>query len=295
MPKLTVVVTCSDRKTVAVDPTLRARDLPHGRVDRLDTWDQRLRSAVATSTLDDLYCGENWVQVKRLMGAAKAARFDAHLWIVSAGLGLQPAQSRAPGYAATFSTRHLDSVATDSCTARQWWAGLQERRGAPSLADLASSGPMLLVLGADYTKALSDDLAELERMSTEAVLFGGATGVASPRRVPSDARLRSELKGTLSSLNTRMATAWLSRLGSNSLSSTLARQDWNLWVERVSRTERYSRPRLTDDEVQRFISASLEINPSVARTTMLRRLREANRACEQARFARLYEKVKGTA
>jgi hypothetical protein len=53
------------------------------------------------------------------------------------------------------------------------------------------------------------------------------------------------------------------------------------------------RAAMTDEEVVRFLRAQLEIDPALACTPLLRRLRDVEgRACEQKRFGELYRRVR---
>jgi hypothetical protein len=110
--KLSVVVTCTDRKMLVPPPALRVSSLPTGAVSsRLDAWTERIHAEVQRVPLSGLYKGEHWLQAHTVISAATRAGFEAELWVVSAGLGLQPATAVFPAYAATFSPGHEDSIA----------------------------------------------------------------------------------------------------------------------------------------------------------------------------------------
>ena len=53
------------------------------------------------------------------------------------------------------------------------------------------------------------------------------------------------------------------------------------------------RQKMTDDDVRDFIRQALMRDPRAAQTKLLRSLRDTGRACEQARFKRLFIEVRG--
>ena len=55
---------------------------------------------------------------------------------------------------------------------------------------------------------------------------------------------------------------------------------------------KYDRRPMDDEEVKRFIWKSLKLDPAVSCTSLLRTLRNSQRACEQKRFKGLYWSVK---
>ncbi|MEX2156705.1 MAG: hypothetical protein WD773_07675 [Gemmatimonadales bacterium] len=57
---------------------------------------------------------------------------------------------------------------------------------------------------------------------------------------------------------------------------------------------KYDHTPMSDDEVRHYISGKLDQAPSSKHTSLLRQLRDSGRACEQSRFRRLFEEVKGT-
>jgi len=46
--------------------------------------------------------------------------------------------------------------------------------------------------------------------------------------------------------------------------------------------------------VRSYVTSKLGENPSAKHTALLRQLRDSGRACEQSRFRRLFEEVRGT-
>jgi hypothetical protein len=290
--KLTVVVTCSDRKSQPSTPDLRVRSLPPGSIQqRSDSWIERLALPRAGVRLDALYCGEHWTQVKRLMRTATGRGVQPDLWIASAGLGLQPASAVAPAYGSTFTRGHPDSVSQDIPGMGEWWRALQDRRGRATLAELARRSPLLIVFSEAYGRAIHAELQALADLSPDVVLFGGAQEVPGLARIPADRRLRGALGGTLTSLNTRMAVRWLEHGQDGRLSAPSAFAAWRDWAESVGQSEQYHRRTLTDEAVISFIRSFTNQSPQPSRSRLLRKLRDKGMACEQRRFAMLHARA----
>lgn len=290
-----MVVTCADRKLTSPAPGLTVRELPEGPVhSRVNAWCERLARAADRVPLRQLYRGDHWTHALSLPSVAAASGFAADLWVASAGLGLQPVGTPAPAYAATFSPRHPDSVGQSNGERAQWWAALQASTGGATLVDLARRGPVLLAVSEAYTAPLSDELARMARQGADTVVIGGSAELEATVRLPADAGLRAALGGTRTSLNVRMAAAWLRACHNGQLASEATQDAWRQWAGASSRVERYQRAAMSDDEVREFVAKELTANPGTSRTRLLRALRDSGRACEQARFAHLFGQVTAT-
>lgn len=288
MPKLTVVVACSDRKSEAPAPGLRARDLPDSHLaTRSAVWRSRLRATSGTRTLTDLYRGEAWFVVRGVLAAARRAGFNPELLVTSAGLGLRRAESIAPGYAATLTVGQADTVGNTTADLRNWWHHL---RAAPDALDpdVALRGKVLLVLSNAYATAMHPDLTTLGHRGDDVLMIGGAVDVKGITRVAADRRLRSVLGGTATGLTMRMAQTWLHAIEGPTLASPIRLQQWCTWAEFVRQDESWKRQPLTDSQVVQFIREARSADPGLSRTRALRTLRDSGRACEQGRFAELY-------
>jgi len=295
MRKLTIVVTCTNRKSLPPATGLRLRDLGPGCLaERSDSWLGRLHQATGGRSLVTLYQGEAWAQMSGLARAATSAGYQPRLLVVSAGLGLREIESVAPSYAATFASRHNDSVGQSTGDAQEWWARLAK---APQALDPSRElrGRVLLVLSAVYASALQTDLSHLATVGAESLMIGGGADMTGIMRIPADRGLRPVLGGTATSLNVRVAKRWLEQLDGRDLTSRHARDRWMKWAASVRREERWDRQSLTDVEVLRFITQLLRNTPGVSRTSALRRLRDSGRACEQRRFADLFQATQDAA
>jgi hypothetical protein len=283
--KLTIVVTCTDRKVVAAQPALTARTLSEGTVQaRVREWRRRLSREQATMRLADLYSGESWTQVKRLIATARSTGYAPDVFVASAGVGLRRIDELSPPYAATFSVGHADSVAPTVDEARTWWSRLPHTPVPEALH------PSIWVLSEAYSRVLAHTLPSIEPRAA-AVVFGGSSNVPDEVRVPADRGLRRALGGTVMSLNVRMAIRWLEIAEGQALAGARTRLAWEEWSRRERHEERYDRKPLTDDAVREFIANLAKLEPGVSKTRALGTLRKSGMACEQRRFATLFSEV----
>lgn len=284
--QLTIVVTCTDRKSRPPSTSLSLRDLPPGAVpQRALTWKQRLAKPEPRLPLVDLYQGEAWTQAKRLIETVRSTGRNPVVLVASAGLGLRHLSQSVPSYAATFSAGHPDSVATNSQDARAWWKALPHD-SAPI------GGSAVWVLSQAYSNAIATDLLERTRPD-QLLVFGGCTAVPEHYRVKSDRALRSTLGGTATSLNLRAANQWMTLSTEIDPYSTEARDRWDNWTEENRSADSYDRKSLNDESVIVFIRQILKQQSNVSKTRALRALRDAGFACEQARFANLFNETAG--
>ena len=287
---LTIVVTCTERKSLPVSADLQIRSLPDSSIpERYDTWRARLDRAVDRVPLDRLYAGEAWAQVKRLASTATRRGFGVEVVVASAGLGLCDVRETGPAYAATFSTGHADTVGATPAERTGWWS-LIAPDAAERLLRASSLGPVLLVLSAAYAGVLSSELGRLAGAGGDLLLIGGREDIDGLPRLAADRALNAPLGGTVSSLNVRMATAWLEQ-GDEGALFTEARLDrWTSWAGGVRRELAPSRAALTDDRALAFINDLRVADPRISATRALRQLRDAGFACEQQRFSALFRR-----
>lgn len=282
--KLTIVVTCTDRKLGTPSEDLLARSLTSGTVtQRASQWHDRVTAAKAETRLLDLYKGESWAQAKRLADTAAKTGFDVDLLVASAGLGLRSVTELAPAYAATFARGHLDSVATTAADASVWWNGL------PHTAAARPEVPSIWVLSESYAIAMQDQLTSLDPANS--LVFGGASDTPENLRVRSDRNLRAALGGTVTSLNTRTAIRWLEIANGSAPTSADVRRAWVAWTRDARQPETYNRRPLPDATIRTLIQEMRGQQPQLSKTVALRTLRASGIACEQRRFSGLFEEA----
>ena len=279
--KLTVIVTCTDRKAATARPALMARHLPLDRVQtRARLWITSLAESSSRIPLIDLYRGETWSQVKRLVATAHSIGFETDVLVASAGLGLRRLDDTAPAYAATFTRGHPDSVAGSAHESAAWWELLPH-------AELTKPKCAMWVLSENYGQAIGGHLVE-HCMADDQLVFGGANGIPDEVRVASDRTLRRALGGTTTSLNVRTAIQWLLVTKDVGPFGTRAEAAWHGWAEGARYREQYDRRPVSDSAVLEFVASVRSRDPRISKTRALRSLRDAGMACEQGRFSTLF-------
>ncbi|NYG07754.1 hypothetical protein BJ986_002241 [Phycicoccus badiiscoriae] len=282
--KLTIIVTCTDRKSATPPSELMVRNLPTGQVQvRARVWQEALARATLRRPLIDLYGGETWSQVRALWLVATSLGYEPIMFVASAGLGLQHVSTPAPAYAATFSTGHADSVAASVPEAQAWWGALPQ-------AEIAAGGRAIWVLSETYSRAVSQRLLR-ETAPIDLLVFGGSKEVCDSVRIPSDRALRRALGGTVASLNVRSAMQWLSLSDGEDPFTIAARGRWRDWSHEKRYREVFDRKPMSDSAVLEFVGELRAHHPSISKTGALKVLREAGMACEQRRFSNLFQQA----
>jgi len=284
--KLTVVVTCTNRKKSVPTQGCSIRDLPPtiNLPVRADRWLENMSGATERFRLRELYKGDAWRRSIDIERAARAKGFEVELLVASAGLGLRSIDDVGPSYGATFSPGHPDSVGPGA----EWWraiaAGSRDR-----LARAAEEGPVMFVISARYATALEADIRYTASKAAECLVIGGAREIPGATRVAANAALAAHFGGTLGSLNQRTARAWIDRLESSSLIDADAQHRWHRWVGEIGPRSMPKREPASDSAIRHFVARLRSRDPGISRTRALKTLRASGIACEQARFAQLFE------
>ena len=292
LESLTVVVTCTDRKSTRPTPELTVRSLPNSSVtDRVGQWVDRIDSAAPSVRIRDLYRGDSWYQALRLEASAHRAAKKIRVLVASAGLGLRDIDGSAVPYSATFSAGNVDTVGTGAEQLSEWWRGLGASNAALS-PDAALDGPTLLVLSSAYSRAMGPSLGML-RERDDVLTFGGDDSTDFGNRIPANKRLSSALGGTAMTLNLRSAIKWIDLSDTASIFSELSHIRWRAWAETASIPEAIERIRQSDDDIKDWIVRMIRDEPHLSRSAALRVFRQSGLACEQGRFAALFGSVRG--
>ena len=318
MSTLFIVAACSTRKRLRVPPHRRLGEVGARSLERrASVWGRRLAESDDPSvSAADLYCGGYWSVVRDLPSAADKAGFTARVFVASAGYGLIPASRMVRGYSATFSTRHADSVirvgetaATPSEVRVAWWRHVNAGSGwadaspwpITRLAQQHPEASVLVVASPPYLDAMSEDLLEArqhlgdpDRLVLVSSRLPKTLRALDDHLVPSGVALRSALKlrGALQSLHARTALDILNERAAHGLSARrLQRTYRDLASAHPAAPMRKGTP-ASDERVRLFIEEQLADEPAVSKTRTLQRLRQAALACEQHRFARLFNEVR---
>jgi hypothetical protein len=106
--------------------------------------------------------------------------------------------------------------------------------------------------------------------------------------VACDARLQSLVGGARRSLNIRLTRHLLQNLGSTLPALDVLNALCSDWLASAPDLQRYDRRPRSDQQVRRFIARTLQREPSLRPTPLLRRLRDEGYACEYGRFMKLF-------
>lgn len=309
-PAVRVVVSCTDRKKSKVPAELQLRGYPSDLPARASAWIRRLENpSEAREPASDLYQGEHWAVVKELPDAAACVETFIEVWVASAGYGLIRFGDLVEPYSATFTPGAEDAVtrrgdqSDSSANAQYWWRRLAERTRpdqVPStLAALAASdrrATLIVALSGSYVRAIRRDLevaaTELLDPCQLLLVSGGTPGASFNRlQVPVDARFQHTLGGTRMSLNVRVAKRIVELAPEHGWDGRMVRQLMAAELEQHPEIVRYERHKLSDEEVVAFIEESLANEPTASRSSLLRRLRDLDMACEQKRFGQLFDQT----
>lgn len=284
---LALVVGCTQSKSLPAHDRLLVRNLPAGD-NRCRLWTGHVSAATQTRPLRDLYKGQQWVASRALEQVAAASYGSVQLWIFSAGLGLRPADQRAPGYGASF-TDGPDAVGSTVTERRAWWAQLQALGPSARIADVrASAEDMLVVLSPTYLTVLEPDLAGV---ADEGVAVLTSSTVRHPRGI-STSGLQKALGGSDQTLNQRAAMRLIALAASGPIGARPVLDAYAAWAEPLRNARSYDRTSLEDDALRQIIKTQAARGPQSA-TGLLRQLRGDGFACEQRRFHRLYAETMG--
>lgn len=310
---LHIIANCADTKRAVVSKTLHLRSLRTTSVNRraIQWWDRLAKYSGEPIPALNLYAGDHWSVVKSLPLLANEFGFRSKLWIISAGYGLIPSETLLHPYSATFTSGHPDSVARSSRevagnAVSLWWETLSKVPGPDpeqphSLKHLFSTtrnARFLIVASPPYLRAIEKDLlSAFETISKpdRILVITSRDGIRTSLNgniIRSDARLQASLGGARVSLNARVAAMIIMNSGNWGLDAETLAKKLNRLVANSPTLPNYDRHPMDDEEVKRFIWKSLKEDSTFSCTSLLRTLRNSQRACEQKRFKGLYWSVK---
>ena len=308
MSVLHLVVTCTDRKTIAPNGGPRASQLPLGALEvRIEAWKNALSSTSHDAvSAEDLYAGDHWSVVRSIRSVAPVG-LDLRVWIASAGYGLLPSNALIRPYSATFARDADDAVVpkTNVYSNSDWWRHLGEwnpvggaaPRTISDLAAGATDGFVLIAVSSSYADALSDDLADAVHKTQSdhlAIISAGHRFAEEirPLRIPAAGRLKNALGGAMQSLNARVARNAVSRANEWYPSRAKLAALMMSALEEAPPMTTHDRKRVDDEEIRGYIRAGIREDPGMTHTRLLRSLRDKGLACEQSRFATLFREVR---
>lgn len=294
-----VVTSCGKRKSLEPSASLRAGDLARGDAASLARkWTARMAHAAKRIPARQLYRGRAFRE------AEHAARpMAAELYILSAGLGLIPADREVPAYSLTVANgadNILDRIEDPGVAPRHWWRELTIAAASHSFDDLlrGSSGLLLVAAPTAYLQMIGADLEKLSPTEQKRLrLFTAASLKAVPERLqplvmPYDRRLEAlpGRAGTLSDFAQRALRHFADEILPQAPQGSLDAHA-SAVLEALANAQAPANRRgqsMSDDAIVDLIRVNLDRTNGKS-AAMLRLLRDSFRvACEQKRFKKLF-------
>ncbi len=297
-PNVSLVVACSQRKRIAPAPDLRLGSLRDDGEPRVEEWIRRLEGVDGPRLrAQDLYAGDHWQAALTAYQFTLRYTGRAELWVISAGVGLVAGTKLLRSYSATFASGSPDSVwrgpgdGDRQARLREWWRALPHDGTLSDL--LVRDGFVVVAAGAAYVDALRDDLDALhqqdgtgERVS---VISAGSRG--NGWLLPASGHMRGIAGGTDGALNARLLGLLAEGAEGHGFRHSEMGAALVRAAARVPATARSAGITASDDEVARHIRRMRRGSRSLSRTQALHQLRAARVACEQSRFASIWDRV----
>ena len=299
--RITIITGCVSQKESVPQYERCARSLVPGSMEGLAAqWTRRIADTGSVS-LEDLYRGRGFSEVKRVVTLTNAS-----LWIVSAGLGLRRSTDASRPYSLTVVRGYEDSIESKVECGRfdgpEWWRLVNHGRSHP-IADLINahqSSLVLVALSGPYLDLVSEDLEKITSLKKQSVrLFTKSSLLAIPEcinvtRMPYDGRLDgpdSCIPGTGNDFAQRALRHFVEKILPLSSKGNLEEHKelvLEFW-EGKSFPSKCSRIRLEDADVVALILENWKV-VSGSSSKMLRLLRDEKQvACEERRFRRLFK------
>jgi hypothetical protein len=221
---------------------------------------------------------------------------------MSAGMGLICADEATPSYSATFAGGNEDSISHTGIPDRQWWMELASRRRELNLLatfrDLAlanRASQFVIALSRSYLRIVEAELDEARQLVLNPSRFLVMTSGCNESRkahayivgVPTN--LENLLGGTRTALLSRALKHVLTILPAKNWSPRQVREFLETESNRTRPLRTYERTSMSDNDVIDFIANEKKLNKTVAKSRILRTLRDSGRACEYKRFTRIFE------
>lgn len=301
--QLILTVNCSARKTAPALRLLRASALKRGDLPSLvEEWRARVVAVTERIRADTLYEGRAFSLARKVADAS-----SADLRIISAGMGLLKRDARIPSYDLSVTPGTKDSILDRALSgtqfsAQEWWHAIQRPNLRRPIASALREQPralMVIAASATYVQMVSEELAELDDALRTRIRIVGIKNdktVAAALRshvMPYDTRLNDaalRLQGTEHDYSARALTHFIGlirgdrQLGSAQSHARRVRQS----LSHFCAPRRAVHRRVEDGELRGLIAEFKR--RGLAMTKALGTLRNKEKlACEQNRFARLWE------
>jgi len=306
MKTFSIMIPCTDKKSIQPSDLLRARNLaPAGVDDLAKVWVNNVESDYNKKISESVYNGRSFSE------ALKAKEIlNANFYIISAGLGLISSDHLIPAYNLTVSRGSPDCVLSKiSCNQHgpsEWWKALQRhKKNSLSISECfncSNSDVILLVLSANYAQLIYSELVKLKSEAIKKIRIFGFNierylpNCLQENVLPYDLRFNgpdSPLRGTQSDFGSRCLHHFSQCLSKGKIGGTLLSDD-KLKVQSIITGWRYPNKTINEKKSDVEIGEFILINWTVTmgrKSKMLKLLRSSGFACEQSRFKHLFDGV----
>ena len=296
MQKTAFITTCSARKKKnGIKPVSATKLAPGPQNDILKNWQNLIADSPHSTPVWDIYAGRSICEMKRLSRSN-----NAPLFIISAGLGLIESSEEKPVYDLTVSGKGSSSVTSkvtnDKFSPKDWWTGINRGKKSPISNTIHKfQGTLFVVaLSSQYYDLVKHDLESISLETLQRVRIVGIRpqpkSILAPSILPYDDRLNgpdSPIPGTLSDFPQRCAVHYMNHIhltGDRIDDSSMVAQCMNSLTWPVRTTGE----RIDDEKLIRIIADAIQ-ETGLPKTRLLKHLRHNLKvACEQKRFASLY-------
>jgi hypothetical protein len=252
----------------------------------------------------NLYQSDNWLQALRAFELLRSKTDAVQLFVVSAGLGLIPAEEAIPEYSATFAFGDQNSIGSCFGDNQKWWEKLSCRReqegGVGSITNLAARYPtsvFLIGLGATYLMALLPDLIAARDSMTDSrkmiIVSTGSTKIPAlgSSLLPLDARFENKLGGARTTLNSRLLGHIAQNFDLRELRADKVSIELSKELAELAPIRSFDRKRLADEDILKKLKKGIADVPDISASALLRKFRDSGMACESKRFIRLFKQT----
>jgi hypothetical protein len=290
IPISSIIVPCTNRKISHLGDPVSYKDCDGS----IESWLHNLSvKETGVRPAMEVYCGTAWSNIIKTKQVLPSVKFR----IVSAGYGLINDNTPISNYQATFQSRTINSVgrswSPQSHANQLWWHALVGKDWYQLLAK--EEGLILLQLSSIYLKALEPGLVKLAKKIGDRLIIlspGYKTNIdiLAKKILPIDSRFEHIVKTTRSNLGSA-ALKWLidEFPTNNGWDIQLLHKDLNKIFKSLPPIQVHSRKIMQDEEVLNFIEINAKQLKQAYASPLLKKLRESNFACEQKRFAKLFE------
>jgi len=304
-PMKTVIITnCTNRKRLDGLPPVVLKDECYSSIAAMaKAWKGQIDERPTTLTASSLYVGRSVSDARRV-----ATKLDAKLMFASTGLGLIDGDQRCPPYNLTVAQDpnsiipRLEKLGV--CTS-DWWEAVNVTQSKGSaLADLVSQPDIdlvLIALSSNYIQLIGEDLGKIRDTQIDKLrIFTSRPGIemlpSHLRRIamPYDERLEtSTLPGTRNDFPQRALRHFIEILELSSAPAEIARKSVSAAMDLLSPAKTTIRRRASDREIA-YMLECVWADYQGSSTRLLRYLRDdALVSCEQSRFRRIWQDIKG--